>query len=78
MRHECCYVSPVLAGSPLEKVFQTSGICLGELIAEAVLERTTLPIVSVDTNGVATLESFRYQAEKTGCNESISASGTNC
>ncbi len=38
-----------------------------ELTVVVVLAGMTLPILNVDSNGGATLETFAYQAEKTGC-----------
>ena len=62
-----------LAGSPLRRAFSPAGLTTAKnptwIIAEVVLLGITLPILSVDSNGGATLETFAYQAKKTGYTE---------
>ncbi len=41
------------------------------MVAVIVLAGVTLPILSVDSNGGATLGTFAYQAEKSGYEENM-------
>ena len=57
----------LLAGSPLGRLRPPACGDRSEITAVVVLAGMTLPILSVDSNGGATLETFAYQGEKSGC-----------